>query len=43
MTIYFNMLSPFMEYRIRNNMKGNLVVTPEFSRAGVSMSTSIKS
>ena len=30
MTIYFNMLSSLMEYRIRSNMKGNLVVTLEF-------------
>ena len=30
MTIYLNMLSSFMEHGIRSNMKGSLVVTPEF-------------
>ena len=30
MTIDLNMLSSFMEHRIRSNMKDNLVVTPKF-------------
>ena len=29
-TIYLNMLSSFTVYRIRSNMKGSLIVTPEF-------------
>ena len=30
MTVYLNMLSSFMEYHIRSNMKDNMIVIPKF-------------